>query len=105
MAKIKDEIPKYGQFDPNTRTGTDASLVHMEDASFDKMIAELKANGYEIPDWCNMSIWAHYDGMGGCWGITGEYVKKKGKTYCVGCEYCKGQQKLHKKRQENEKAN
>lgn len=55
----------------------------------DKMIAELKANGYEIPDWCNMSIWAHYDGMGGCWGISCGHAKKEGKKYCMGCEYCK----------------
>ena len=55
------------------------------------MIAELKANGYEIPDWCNMSIWAHYDGMGGCWGISEGHVNKDIEGWhCVGCEYYKG---------------
>ena len=52
-----------------------------------KVINKLKSHGYEIPRWCRMSLESHADGIGGCWGITHEYVKGGGKTYCKWCEY------------------
>jgi len=34
-----------------------------------------------------MSFESHTDGIGGCWGITYEYVKEE--NYCKNCEYYK----------------
>ena len=48
---------------------------------------ELIKNYYCIPHCCNMHPYEHFDGMGGCWGISGGDVLKK--DYCNGCEYNK----------------
>ena len=42
---------------------------------------------YCIPKWCRFHPYAHFDGMGGCWGISGGDVLKKGERYCKECDY------------------
>ena len=42
---------------------------------------------YCIPKWCRFHPYAHFDGMGGCWGISGGDVLKKGEEYCKECDY------------------
>ena len=42
---------------------------------------------YCVPRWCCFHPYAHFDGMGGCWGISGGDVLKKGEEYCKKCEY------------------
>ena len=42
---------------------------------------------YCIPKWCRFHPYAHFDGMGGCWGISGGDVLKKGEEYCKKCDY------------------
>lgn len=41
----------------------------------------------EIPSWCAMPSNEHFDGIGGCWGISSEKVKVEGEKYCAICEY------------------
>ena len=42
---------------------------------------------YCIPKWCRMPPAGHFDGMGGCWGISSSKVFQQGKRYCMKCEY------------------
>ena len=42
---------------------------------------------YCIPKWCRFHPYAHFDNMGGCWGISGGDVLKKGEEYCKKCDY------------------
>jgi len=44
---------------------------------------------YKIPEWCSLSIKSHFDGVGGCWGISEGYIIRKGENYCIQCEYHK----------------
>jgi len=46
-----------------------------------------KPAGYQIPAWCHLPLADHYDGVGGCWGISHGFVKEQGETYCLPCEY------------------
>lgn len=41
----------------------------------------------EIPNWCCMCYSDHFDGMGGCWGISHGLVKQQGEPYCSTCEF------------------
>ena len=40
-----------------------------------------------IPSWCHMPETSHFDGMGGCWGISHGQVEEKGELYCITCEF------------------
>lgn len=42
-------------------------------------------NSYSVPRWCRMAISDHFDGMGGCWGISQGCVEEKGRDYCRNC--------------------
>ena len=42
---------------------------------------------YCVPRWCRFHPYAHFDGMGSCWGISGGDVLKKGEEYCKKCDY------------------
>ena len=55
------------------------------------MIIEKKSKkmNYKIPEWCSLSIKSHFDGVGGCWGISEGYIIRKGENYCIQCEYHK----------------
>lgn len=44
---------------------------------------------YCIPIWCRMHPLAHFDGMGGCWGISNGCVLEDGEDYCLDCEFHK----------------
>lgn len=44
---------------------------------------------YCIPNWCRMHPLSHFDGMGGCWGISSGQVLTGGEQYCLNCEYHK----------------
>lgn len=44
---------------------------------------------YEIPYWCGMRGSCHFDGMGGCWGISHGLVHKHGRSYCYQCTFYK----------------
>lgn len=39
----------------------------------------------KIPNWCRMEAVAH-EVAGGCWGISGGEVERKGRDHCLGCE-------------------
>ena len=43
---------------------------------------------YVPPQWCNLSIAEHFDGAGGCWGISNGLVATGGMKYCRSCDYC-----------------
>ena len=43
--------------------------------------------GYHPPTWCRMHPLDHYDGIGGCWGISGGCVREQGEAYCRECEF------------------
>ena len=54
--------------------------------SFQTMVWFL--TGYPVPPpWCQMHPLDHYDGMGGCWGISHGFVRKRGEDYCRECEF------------------
>ena len=40
-----------------------------------------------IPHWCEMSFGDHFDGMGGCWGISHGEVADKGEKHCQFCQF------------------
>ena len=44
---------------------------------------------YCIPNWCRMHPFDHFDGMGGCWGISSGQVLTGGEQYCLNCEHYK----------------
>lgn len=44
---------------------------------------------YCVPTWCRMHPLAHFDGMGGCWGISSGCVLEDGEDYCLDCEFHK----------------
>ena len=44
---------------------------------------------YTIPYWCGMHMIHHFDGMGGCWGISYGLVFEKGREYCKQCDFYK----------------
>lgn len=44
---------------------------------------------YTIPYWCGMHKDDHFDGMGGCWGISYGYVFREGRDYCKCCDLYK----------------
>lgn len=48
--------------------------------------AHLLNNSYIIPHWCEMGIGDHFDGMGGCWSISGGMVVKNGGAGCSQCD-------------------
>ena len=53
-----------------------------------KKISETIAKDYYcIPKWCRMHPYSHFDGMGGCWGISGGLVLAQGENYCLSCDY------------------
>ena len=52
-------------------------------------IPKLRKTHYCIPYWCKMHPYEHFDGMGGCWGISSGLQLKGGEDYCKGCEYYK----------------
>ena len=47
---------------------------------------------YPVPYWCRMHPFSHFDGMGGCWGISSGLMLEKGEPYCHDCEYYKDYQ-------------
>ena len=52
-------------------------------------IAEIIAKDYYcIPNWCRMHPFDHFDGMGGCWGVSSGLVLG-GEQYCLNCDYHK----------------
>lgn len=44
---------------------------------------------YTVPYWCGMHPIEHFDGMGGCWGISYGLVFEQGRSYCKGCTFYK----------------
>lgn len=44
---------------------------------------------YTIPYWCGLSMRNHFDGVGGCWGISSGMVAEQGRDYCRGCGFYK----------------
>lgn len=44
---------------------------------------------YTVPYWCGMSMYYHFDGMGGCWGVSYGLVFEQGRSYCKGCDFYK----------------
>ena len=44
---------------------------------------------YTVPYWCGMHKDDHFDGMGGCWGISSGFVFEKGRDYCKCCDLYK----------------
>lgn len=44
-------------------------------------------NSYTVPRWCGMSIDDHFDGMGGCWGVSHGLVQQQGRDYCRLCSF------------------
>jgi len=44
---------------------------------------------YTVPKWCGMHPFEHFDGMGGCWGISYGMVFEQGRPYCKGCDFYK----------------
>jgi len=42
---------------------------------------------YITPRWCGLSYEEHYDGVGGCWGVSHGFVEKDGFCHCWKCEY------------------
>ena len=57
-------------------------------AEHSKTLKAIIKDYYCIPfKWCNMSPGEHFDGIGGCWGISGGDVLEKGRDYCKGCKY------------------
>ena len=42
---------------------------------------------YTIPLWCTLPRLEHFDGLGGCWGISSGEVRLKGEEHCKNCEY------------------
>jgi hypothetical protein len=78
-----------GNFNPADIEGIylDADLATLK-AQNSKTLKAVTEDYYCIPfRWCNMSPGEHFDGMGGCWGISGGDVLKKGRDYCKGCKY------------------
>lgn len=68
----------------------DEHLEQTEQLDESEMIDKLLEYGYVIPRWCTMAVIEHCDGVGGCWGISGGYVKQEGEDYCKACEYYNG---------------
>lgn len=46
-----------------------------------------EANSYIIPKWCRMHSSDHFDGVGGCWGISTGLVREGGRDYCRTCGF------------------
>ena len=44
-------------------------------------------NSYTVPRWCRMPISDHFDGMGGCWGVSQGCVEEQGRDYCRNCGF------------------
>jgi hypothetical protein len=44
-------------------------------------------NAYMVPRWCRMHPMDHFDGMGGCWGISHGCVAEQGRDYCRCCTF------------------
>lgn len=44
-------------------------------------------NSYTVPRWCGMHPMEHFDGMGGCWGISQGCVAEQGRDYCRLCSF------------------
>lgn len=44
-------------------------------------------NAYMVPRWCRMHITDHFDGMGGCWGVSSGLVAEQGRDYCRTCAF------------------
>lgn len=44
-------------------------------------------NSYAVPRWCRMHPMSHFDGMGGCWGISHGCVAAQGRDYCRCCTF------------------
>ena len=55
-------------------------------------IEQFTKDYYCVPRWCRMHPFSHFDGIGGCWGISGGLVLEKGEDYCRNCEYHKDYQ-------------
>ena len=51
---------------------------------------------YKIPEWCQMPMGYHNDGIGGCWSISFGYVTKEGEECCKDCEFYRGEKKKEK---------
>lgn len=53
-------------------------------------VAETIAKDYYcIPNWCRMHPFDHFDGMGGCLGVSSGQVLANGEKYCLNCDYYK----------------
>jgi hypothetical protein len=44
-------------------------------------------NSYTVPRWCGMHPLEHFDGMGGCWGISQGCVEEHGRDCCRLCPF------------------
>lgn len=44
-------------------------------------------NSYTVPRWCRLPIPDHFDGMGGCWGVSFGRVGREGRDYCKCCPF------------------
>lgn len=71
----------------------DVKMMFLKYFKKKKIIRKLRKLNYEIPVWCRMNLEAHADGMGGCWGISGGFIKEMGEKYCKGCEYYRREDK------------
>lgn len=57
-------------------------------------IVNLLNNSYIVPHWCSMGVLDHFDGMGGCWGVSCGAVARYGEDYCKGCDEYKPAQEV-----------
>jgi hypothetical protein len=72
----------------NEKEVSEKKLKEQEDLEKKEAIEkEKKREKYIPPQWCKMSIFDHFDGMGGCWSVSCGYLKGKGIHQCKTCEY------------------
>ncbi len=48
-------------------------------------MSDYRKSFYEVPYWCGMRGSDHFDGLGGCWGISHGLVHEQGRSYCKSC--------------------
>ena len=84
----EEELSKYGIDNIPVTSVVEINIDAILKAQDSKTLKAVTEDYYCIPfKWCNMSPGEHFDGMGGCWGISGGDVLEKGRDYCKGCKY------------------
>jgi len=84
----EEELSKYGIDNIPVTSVVEINIDAILKAQDAKTLKAVTEDYYCIPfKWCNMSPGEHFDGMGGCWGISGGDVLEKGRDYCKGCKY------------------